>query len=159
MDKETEIHSALAVTNISSSFQIPRSIIFYSKVDSNYCLFPQADWMCNFFHFLGSWQFDNCWTATAVLATQVLPLRQSLFFFFLFLNQSVCLVSNFCHVFFFSIFCHAEPFLLRHFSCFCSQERTSPSKWLHQQSNILNESIWILPWPPSKTSCVSKFWV
>lgn len=31
-------------TNLeASSFKIPRSIIFYSEVDSNYCLFPQAE--------------------------------------------------------------------------------------------------------------------
>lgn len=83
MDKETEIHSAHSSTNISSSFKIPHSIIFYSKVDSNYRLFPQAEWMCNFLHLLGSWQFDNHRTATAVLPTKVLPLRQCLLFFLL----------------------------------------------------------------------------
>lgn len=36
--------------------------------------------MCNFLHLLESWQFDNRWTATAVLATKVLPLRQCLGF-------------------------------------------------------------------------------
>lgn len=81
MDKETAIYSAHSSTNISSSFKIPHSIIFYSKVDSNYCLFPQAEWMCNFLHLLGNWQFDNQRTATAVLPTKVLPLRQCLFFF------------------------------------------------------------------------------
>lgn len=69
--KETEIHSVHLGTNISSSFKIPRLTIFYSKVDSNYCLFPQADWMCNFLHLLRSWQFDNRRAATAVLATEV----------------------------------------------------------------------------------------
>lgn len=49
--------------------------------------------MCNFLHLLESWQFDNCRTATAVLATQVLPLRQCLGFS----ASQAGLDKHFCH--------------------------------------------------------------
>lgn len=61
------------------SCKIPRSIIFYSHVDSNYRLFPAAEWMRNFFHLLESWQFDNHRATAAVGAAKVL---NRLHFFF-----------------------------------------------------------------------------
>lgn len=53
----------------------------------------RQSWMCNFLHLLGSWQFDNQRTATAVLATRVLPLRQCLGFS----ASQACLDTHFCH--------------------------------------------------------------
>lgn len=53
----------------------------------------RQSWMCNFLHLLGSWQFDNQRTATAVLATKVLPLRQCLGFS----ASQACLDTHFCH--------------------------------------------------------------
>lgn len=72
----TERHAFSKPKLRSFSFKIQRSIIFYSNVDSNYCLFPEAVWMCNFFHLLRRWKFDSQRIATAVLATIVMPLRQ-----------------------------------------------------------------------------------
>lgn len=89
----------------ASSFRISPSIIFYSDVDSNYCLFPQAEWICNFVHLLESWQFDNCRSATAVLATKVLPLSSV----WVFLSTS--LHTQFWHDFFFSLLCLKTRFL------------------------------------------------
>lgn len=122
MDKETAIHSAHSSTNISSSFKIPHSIIFYSKVDSNYCLFPQAEWMCNFLHLLGNWQFDNQRTATAVLPTNVLPLRQCLFFS----TSQACLDTHFCHSF--PFLSPPAYFSLLHSSHFCTQKHVFLSR-------------------------------
>lgn len=72
------------------SCKIPRSIIFYSHVDSNYCLFPAAEWMRNFFHLLESWQFDNHRATAALRAAKVL---NRLHFFFLAPWQSRVTIS------------------------------------------------------------------
>lgn len=146
--RDRDPFSTLRHKNISSSFKIPHSIIFYSKVDSNYCLFPQADWMCNFLHLLRSWQFDNCRTATAVLAAEVLRLRQSLFFFFFSASQAR-LDTNFCHSFplhylsscscpqnhtFFSrdAYFHLHPLTIEHLKCI---QFGSTSTCLYLQGN------------------------
>lgn len=105
----------------ASSFRISPSIIFYSDVDSNYCLFPQAEWICNFVHLLESWQFDNCRSATAVLATKVLPLSSV----WVFLSAS--LHTQFCHNFFVSLLCPKTRFLFLHSSPFPLIKKSSLS--------------------------------
>lgn len=93
----------------AASFKISRSIISYSDIHSNYCLFPQAEWICNFFHLLESWQFDNCWGATAVLAASVLPLKQCLGF--------SCQSNQSLHTL--VPLCSSAFFVLTHVSCSC----------------------------------------
>lgn len=68
MDRGADIRSVDpgAQTKKCSAFKIPLSVIFYSEVDGNYCLFPPAEWMCNLLRLPESWQFDNWRAATAV---------------------------------------------------------------------------------------------